>query len=167
MREVLALGAPPETLRRDAEALVLRAADAVGMAASLDRPVNQLSGGEQQRVHLARVLVQLWAHPSDGNARYLLLDEPTSHLDPAQQVLVARLARAHAAGGGGVLAVLHDLNLATAIADEVVVMRQGRIAARGAPRATLSTALLAEIYGIGFRAIEAGAETWLMPAPVA
>jgi iron complex transport system ATP-binding protein len=162
-REVMTLGAPPEATASATAKLVARAAEATGTVDALDRLVNELSGGEQQRVHLARVLVQLWAQPVSGGARYLLLDEPTAHLDPAQQLLVAGLARAHAASGGGVLAVLHDLNLAADTADEVVVMSHGKIVAQGPPRSTLAPALLAKVYGVNFRAIATATDFWLTP----
>jgi iron complex transport system ATP-binding protein len=134
--------------------LIQRALEAVQLAGEAARPINELSGGEQQRVHLARVLVQLWSQPEDGRARYLLLDEPTTHLDPAHQVMVATLAKAHAAAGGGVLAILHDLNLAAAVADEVAVMQQGRVLARGAPTLLHDEALMAGVYGVPFRLIK-------------
>jgi iron complex transport system ATP-binding protein len=169
VEEVVRLG-----LRRgsngDAAHLVRRALEAVQLAGEAARPINELSGGEQQRVHLARVLVQLWSQPMDGKARYLLLDEPTTHLDPAHQVLVATLARAHAVAGGGVLAILHDLNLAAAVADEVAVMQRGRIVARGAPTLLHDEALMADVYGVPFRLVrgrEGGVLLPHFPAPTA
>jgi iron complex transport system ATP-binding protein len=80
--------------------------------------------------------------------RYLLLDEPTSSLDPAHQHLAMRLLRRHARAGLGVLAVLHDLNLAAAYADRVVLMTRARVAASGAPGRVLRPDLLEEVFGI-------------------
>jgi iron complex transport system ATP-binding protein len=80
--------------------------------------------------------------------RYLLLDEPTSSLDPAHQHLAMRLLRRHARAGVGVLAVLHDLNLAAAYADRVVLMTRARVAASGAPVHVLRPDLLEEAFGI-------------------
>jgi iron complex transport system ATP-binding protein len=79
-----------------------------------------------------------------------LLDEPTAHLDPAYQLTLARVVRAFATEGGGVFAILHDLNLAAALADEIVVLHEGRIIASGAPQATLTATLLHKVYGIAF-----------------
>jgi iron complex transport system ATP-binding protein len=73
------------------------------------------------------------------------------------------LARVHARGGGGVLAVLHDLNLAAAIADEVVVLNAGRIVARGTPSRTLTTDLLRQVYDVEFHVSEREGGLWIMP----
>ncbi len=92
---------------------------------------DELSGGERQRVQLARVFAQLW---SGGENGYLLLDEPTSNLDLSHQLLTLELARKHAEAGAGVICVLHDLNLASMAADEIVALKDGRVVASGAPR---------------------------------
>jgi iron complex transport system ATP-binding protein len=148
--EVVRLGLP-ETVRTAAgDALVERGLAAVSLEEFAPRTITTLSGGEQQRVHAARVLVQLWAQPEDGRPRYLLLDEPTAHLDPAHQTFILKLARAHALSGGGVLAVLHDLNLAAAAADTIAVLDRGAIIARGPPAAILSADLLQQVYGVAF-----------------
>lgn len=92
-----------------------------------------LSGGEKQRVQFARALAQLWRRDgAGGEMRYLLLDEPTSALDLRHQRSVLEAARALASDGVGILAALHDLNLAAAYADDVILMSCGRIAAAGA-----------------------------------
>jgi iron complex transport system ATP-binding protein len=128
--EVVRLGLPGHLPRARADQLVGKALDAVGLVAEAGRQCPSLSGGEQQRVHLARVLAQLWAASDDGRARYLLLDEPTASLDLSHQLLVMRVARAHAEAGGGVLAVMHDLNLAAMAADELVALHRGRVVVR-------------------------------------
>ncbi|MGE0543722.1 MAG: heme ABC transporter ATP-binding protein [Dehalococcoidia bacterium] len=97
-----------------------------------------LSGGEQQRVSLARVLAQ--------EAPIVLLDEPTASLDIHHQELVMETARSMAAGGTAVLTVLHDLNLAAAAADRVAVLHQGRLAALGPPREVCTEELLSEVF---------------------
>jgi iron complex transport system ATP-binding protein len=86
------------------------------------RRLHELSGGERQRVLVARALAV--------GAEWLLLDEPTTHLDPPHQVAMVRLMRAQAAAGTVVLSVLHDLSLAL-LADTLVVMAGGRIVAQG------------------------------------
>jgi iron complex transport system ATP-binding protein len=149
--EVVRLGLPSNFARARGDALVTRGLEAVGLLAEAERSCLSLSGGEQQRAHLARVLVQLWSAPDDGRARYLLLDEPTASLDLAHQLLVMRLARSHAETGGGVLAVMHDLNLAVMLADEIVVLDKGRLAASGAPTEVVTDRLLTDVYGVDLR----------------
>ena len=83
-----------------------------GIAEFLSRPFNGLSGGEQQRVHFARALLQVWNVSNDYNPRYLLLDEPTSNLDIAYELDILQLAKLVSSQGMGTLVVLHDLNLA-------------------------------------------------------
>ncbi|MGE0501841.1 MAG: heme ABC transporter ATP-binding protein [Rhizobiaceae bacterium] len=106
----------------------------------------ELSGGEQQRVQLARVLCQVWAPVLGGRPRWLLLDEPVSSLDIRHQLTIMDVARDFARRGGGVVAVLHDLNLTSMYADRVYVMHKGRLAATGAPVETLSDALLGSVF---------------------
>ena len=161
--EVVQLGVPRLMRASEADAIVARALAAVGLAEAAGRPITSLSGGEQQRAHAARALVQIWSQPNDGHARYLLLDEPTAHLDPAHQHLVARLARAEAQRGSGVLAVLHDLDLAAAVADTVVVLHHGRIIASGAPETVMTRALLREVYGIDFHITHEGGRMRITP----
>ena len=79
----------------------------------------ELSGGEQQRVQLARVLCQVWAPVLDGKPRYLFLDEPVSSLDIKHQLIIMNIARDFARRGGGVVAILHDLNLTAMYADRI------------------------------------------------
>jgi iron complex transport system ATP-binding protein len=145
--EIVRLGVPPVMRNREADALVAQSLAAVDLADAGERPITELSGGEQQRVHAARALAQIAANR--GAPQYLLLDEPTAHLDPGQQRAILLLARRVAAEGGGVLAVLHDVNVAAAIADEIVVLDGGSIVARGAP-AVLTAELLGSVYGVPF-----------------
>jgi iron complex transport system ATP-binding protein len=165
--EVVRLGLPARTVAGRAEALERTALRAVGMEAYAERPASELSGGEQQRIHLARVLVQLWAAEDDDRARYLLLDEPTASLDLSHQLLVLKLARDHAAAGGGVLAVLHDLNLAAMIADEIVALDRGRVVARGAPEEVITDRLLADTYGVGIKVRTVPAGIFALPQTAA
>ncbi|HHP7238487.1 heme ABC transporter ATP-binding protein [Longibacter sp.] len=127
--------------------IAFAALDRVAMTDFADRDYATLSGGEQQRVHLARALAQVWDPPDDGH-RYLLLDEPTASLDLAHQHGVLSIAVALAAEGAGVLAVLHDLNLAAQYADHVVVMRKGSIAAQGPPDDVLTPPLIRDIFDV-------------------
>ncbi|MDX2006105.1 MAG: heme ABC transporter ATP-binding protein [Meiothermus sp.] len=110
-----------------------------------ERLFPDLSGGERQRVMLARVLAQVWESLSGGN-RYLLLDEPTASLDPAHQHHTLGLARTLAAEGLGVLAVLHDLNLAATYADRIALLHQGRLWVTGTPRQVLQPQTIWEVF---------------------
>lgn len=114
----------------------------------LKRRYEQLSGGEKARVQLARVLAQIQVPPDDCAQRWLLLDEPTAALDLAHQHAVMRLLRDIAAQGVGVLVVLHDINLAGAYADQVLVMSDGRIDTRGQTADVLQPQMVARIWGV-------------------
>ncbi|MGS2619625.1 ABC transporter ATP-binding protein [Micromonospora sp. LZ34] len=125
----------------DGPAAVSRAMDVTGVTAMADRPVDELSGGELQRVWLATCLAQ--------DTPVLLLDEPTTFLDLRYQVEILDLMRDladdhHVAVG----VVLHDLNQAAAVADEVVLLQKGRVRAAGTPADVLTEDALTETYGI-------------------
>jgi iron complex transport system ATP-binding protein len=125
----------------------------VGLEDFRNRLYAELSGGERQRVHIARALCQLNAAlRRRSHTAALLLDEPTSSLDLAHQSLVLGEAREQAAEGRAVVVVLHDLNLAAAWSDEIVLMSQGRIAARGSPEAVFQDELLSTVFGCQIRA---------------
>jgi len=126
--------------------LPLRALDQVGLRHMADRYYQDLSGGEQQRVQLARVLAQIWEPTGPEGPNWLFLDEPVSSLDIGQQLSVMRLARDFAAHGGGVVAVMHDLNLTAMFADHVVMMQAGHVAARGSPETVITSATLSAVY---------------------
>ncbi|RIQ23703.1 heme ABC transporter ATP-binding protein [Jiangella rhizosphaerae] len=121
----------------DEEAVRAAAADA-DVAQFAGRRFTSLSGGEQARVALARVLAQ--------RTGVLLLDEPTAALDLRHQELVLGVARSRAAAGVAVVVVLHDLNLAAAHADRVAVLAGGRVVATGTPAEVLGGDLLSDVY---------------------
>lgn len=104
-----------------------------------NRSINALSGGEKQRVLLARALVQ--------EPQYLLLDEPTNHLDLRYQVEVLQYVKAEVKEGVGALVVLHDLNLALRVCQRLLVLHKGMIVAEGKPEDILNTALIENVYG--------------------
>jgi iron complex transport system ATP-binding protein len=125
--------------------------EALGLAGALPlvgRRYELLSGGEKARVHLARVLAQVWSHPDRPGERWLLLDEPTAALDLAHQHAVMRLLRLLTEQGVGVIAVLHDINLAGAYADQVLVMSQGRIDTLGPCEQVLQPSLVERVWGV-------------------
>lgn len=110
------------------------------------RYYQELSGGEQQRVQLARVLCQVWKPVLDNQPRYLFLDEPVSSLDIRHQILVMDIARNFANKGGGVIAILHDLNLTALYADHIVMVHNGRVDASGSVSETLTNERLMRVY---------------------
>ncbi|GAA3647817.1 ABC transporter ATP-binding protein [Nonomuraea antimicrobica] len=118
-------------------AAVVTALERVGMEWAADRLMTTLSGGERQRVLLARALAQ--------EAPLLILDEPTNHLDVGSQLLLLDLIRSF---GLTLLAALHDLDQAAAYADQVVVLREGRVAGHGPPLEVLTPAFIEEVFGV-------------------
>ena len=140
--EVVAMGLTPHKrlFEPDTDEDAVRCAHAlgqVGLASLSGRTFNHLSGGEKQRVLLARALVQ--------RPQLLVLDEPTNHLDIRYQMDVLRLV-----GGLGisVLATVHDLNLAAGHCDRLYVMEAGRIVASGTPATVLTADLVRRVFGV-------------------
>ncbi|QKV20371.1 heme ABC transporter ATP-binding protein [Oricola thermophila] len=145
VREIVGLGTR-EGLTEDDRDVVSAALARVDLAGFEGRMYQELSGGEQQRVQLARVLCQVWSPVIDGKARYLFLDEPVSSLDIRHQLQIMNVARDFAVRGGGVLAILHDLNLTAIYADHVVLLKNGRIHAAGTPADVLTASNLQAVY---------------------
>ncbi|MEM7002347.1 MAG: heme ABC transporter ATP-binding protein [Pseudomonadota bacterium] len=117
----------------------------------LARKFNTLSGGEQQRVQFARALLQIWLPPGETLSRFLLLDEPTASLDVAHELQVLTMAREVARNGVGVIVVLHDLNLASRFADQLVLLHNGQVIQTGPPQEVLAEATLSEVYATALR----------------
>jgi iron complex transport system ATP-binding protein len=145
VRDALRIGRSPQIgpLRRATRAdhaAVERALERAGVSHFAERRLTTLSGGELQRVQIAVGLAQ--------DAPVLLADEPTSHLDLGATVVVARLLRELADDGLAVLLVVHDLALAAAIADRVVVMSRGRSVATGRPDEVLGRERLHEVWEV-------------------
>jgi len=148
--EVVRMGLMTGSHGEDAT-LPARALAEVGLAGHEGRFFQELSGGEQQRAHLARVLVQVWQPVHAGEPRWLLLDEPVSSLDIAHQIEVMAIVASYARRGGGVVAVMHDLNLTALHADRIAVMQSGHLRAFGAPAEVMTDAILSEVYGCRLR----------------
>ncbi len=148
VEEVVALGRIPHDsgTERDGDIMaeVMAATDIVPLR---HRLYTRLSGGEKQRVQLARILAQIWdADPRSGGL--LLLDEPTTALDLSHQQLVLTAVRAVAARGCAVVLVIHDLNLIAGIADQVAVLQAGRLVAAGTPSAVFTEDLFRKVFSI-------------------
>jgi iron complex transport system ATP-binding protein len=138
VRDVVAMGRAPWDPRADDDAVLARAVASADVGHLLDRPVAALSGGEAARVALARVLAQ--------DTPLMLWDEPTAALDLTHQVSVLETARASAASGVGLLVVLHDLALAAAYADRVLLLVDGGVVACGGPQEVLTEQVLEPAY---------------------
>ncbi|MCQ8116414.1 heme ABC transporter ATP-binding protein [Methylomonas rosea] len=147
--EVVMMGRSPHRQSRshaDNIAIVRQALALTDTTHLAERIYTTLSGGERQRVQLARVLAQIW-EPCDPLHRYLLLDEPTSALDLAHQHAVLAIARRFAdTSAAGVLAILHDLNLAALYADRIAVLHRGRLITVGTPGQVLNSELIRQIF---------------------
>lgn len=153
VRELAALGRLPhgDGGGADDRAAVAHALELMDLAGHAERRVDTLSGGEQMRAHLARLVA--------GSHRVLLVDEPTTSLDPRFQLEVLALLRALARDGRSALLVLHDLPLAARYCDRLLVLERGGIVRDEVPAAALDDALLARVFGIrGLRATVDGAE---------
>ncbi len=148
-----------------AAARITRLLEQVDLPGFAARGYDTLSGGERQRVQLARALAQVEVMDPD-KPRYLLLDEPTASLDLAHQLLVLRVARAHADAGGAVLAVLHDLNLAAMVADRMVVLVDGAVLAEGPPPAVMTDAVLAAAFKVAARVGAVPAGPFVLPQAI-
>ncbi|TFU26564.1 ABC transporter ATP-binding protein [Thermus tengchongensis] len=160
--EVVFLGRLPHLRgRREGPEDHQRTQEALGRAQALplaERLFLTLSGGEAMRVEAARLLAQ--------EPLFFLLDEPTNHLDPRYALELLGLFRALASEGRGVLAVLHDLNLAALFADRLLLLKEGRPLAQGSPQEVLRPELLEEAYGVPFRAVGGGeGPPLLVPVP--
>ncbi|WP_439863342.1 ABC transporter ATP-binding protein [Pseudomonas antarctica] len=140
--EVVAMGRTPHKGLFDSDTphdrqLIRQALQSVGMQVFEDHAFATLSGGEKQRVILARALAQ--------QPELLVLDEPTNHLDPRYQLELLRLVKRL---NIGTLASIHDLNLAAAFCDRLYVIDHGRIIASGTPHEVLTVELLRDVFGV-------------------
>jgi iron complex transport system ATP-binding protein len=128
----------------------------MGIAALASRPANAMSGGEQRLLLLARAFVQ--------EPRLLFLDEPIAFLDLRHQVEALRALKLRTQRGLGAVAVLHDVNLAAAFADRVLLLEQGRVLASGVGREVLTAPMLERLYGVAMIQV-AGADGQPLFAP--
>jgi iron complex transport system ATP-binding protein len=156
-RDVVALGRLPHRARTaDDIAAVLAAMAATDTEQFAERRVGELSGGERARVLLARVLA--------GEPQWLLADEPLASLDPAHQLDLLDRLRGQAARGVGVVVVLHDLVQAARVADEILMLRDGRVFAFGPPDEVLTQQHLRDAFGVDVL-LFADAQGRMLPVP--
>ncbi|WP_338513796.1 heme ABC transporter ATP-binding protein [Pseudomonas poae] len=146
VEEVVGMGRLPHQTGRVRDDEIIEAAlQAADVGHLIGRSYLSLSGGERQRVHLARVLAQLW--PGE-TGQTLLLDEPTSMLDPLHQHTVLQAIRTFADRGAAVLVILHDLNLAARYCDRILLLEDGRPHALNTPLQVLQPGPLKAIFGL-------------------
>ncbi|TGE29149.1 heme ABC transporter ATP-binding protein [Hymenobacter metallicola] len=131
-------------------AIAQRTLAQLGMSDFADRDYSTLSGGEAQKVQMARVLAQIWEAPAQGT-RVLLLDEPVSSLDLRYQHQLLHIARDFARQHTIVVAVLHDINLALTYADNLVFIRQGRVNCALQHPTALQEQTLEEVFDVPLR----------------
>ncbi|KQV10761.1 iron ABC transporter [Rhizobium sp. Root1203] len=153
VREVVRMGLTSGLNRNPAKAeqSAAKALASVDLSGYEGRFYQQLSGGEQQRVQLARVLCQIAEPTTEGKPNWLLLDEPVSSLDISHQLTIMRLARSFCDNGGGVIAVMHDLNLTALFADRILLMQSGRLAAFGTIHEVLTDDTMQSVFGCPLR----------------
>jgi heme transport system ATP-binding protein len=166
VEDVVLMGRYPHYRRapskRDRD-IVSQALELVGMTEKRTQAYPTLSGGEQQKVHLARVLAQIWADGGDGEPTFLFLDEPTASLDIHYQIHLLDVARGLLSRECTVVAVLHDLNTAFRYGDTFVLLDHGRVASAVDRAEAISGALLERVFNVRAHQVvdrEAGRVLW-------
>jgi iron complex transport system ATP-binding protein len=153
VREIVRMGLTTGRNRQPelSERIAAGALAAVDLGGFEGRFYQELSGGEQQRVQLARVLCQIPEPVVDGKPCWLLLDEPVSSLDISHQLAIMTLAKSFCQRGGGVIAVMHDLNLTALFADRMALLKAGRLATFGTVKDVLTDGHLETVFGCKLR----------------
>lgn len=142
VRDIVAMGRTPHRSRfhrTDDSEIIERVLERVQIAHLADRSVSSVSGGERQRVLLARALAQ--------DAPALVLDEPTASLDIHHQVRTLELVRDLVDEGATVLAAIHDLDLAARFCDAIIVLSDGHVIADGSPESVLTESIIEQAFG--------------------
>lgn len=153
VREVVMLGRDPHGSGRRVDGDVVdQACEAADIAHMKKARYTRLSGGEKQRVQLARVMAQIWRE-EDAEARLLVLDEPVAALDLGHQQWVMERLVAFAQSGVAVVMIVHDITLAARHAHRLLALRDGRVVAHGAPEAVVTTTNLRAMFGTDARII--------------
>lgn len=146
VKEVVSLGRIPHAtgFARD-QIIVEQAMSATDVSNMATRLYTQLSGGEKQRVQLARIFAQVWSVGTQGN-QLILLDEPTNGLDLGHQQMLMEQLRRLANDGFTIVLVLHDFNIIASIADNITVLHQAQVTAQGSPQEVLTVDLFRDIF---------------------
>ena len=139
-----------ETYNEDDQKLVENALQMTGMDGYQNRKISQLSGGEQQRVLIARAFAQ--------QTPILFLDEPTNHLDIKYKQEIIRLLKEFQ---GTVILTIHDLNLAFNFCDLIIALKSGKVVKMGTPDELISAELLEELYGVSFKIRKDDNDIWI------
>ena len=155
VKDVVAMGLIPhkklfENTKASDHALIHSAIEQLDLTDLQNNDFETLSGGEQQRVLIARAIVQLGYQNSLAN-QLLIMDEPTNHLDIHYQIdLLKRVQQL----GCSVIVSLHDLNMASACCDEIILVNNGKVVIQGSPQEVLTPARISEIYQVNVDVIE-------------
>ncbi|MCF0051295.1 heme ABC transporter ATP-binding protein [Dyadobacter sp. LJ53] len=153
VQEIVLMGRYPfyeaEPAQKDLE-IVEVCLKKVGISALKNQPYPTLSGGEQQRVQLARALAQIW----ETENGLLLLDEPTTGMDLLHQFETFHLAKELAAKGFSIVAVVHDLNQALQYADQVLMLKNGQGYAVGSPEEVLNERIIKDVFGLPVKIVQ-------------
>lgn len=147
--EVVKLGRiPHETGELLDSNIIKECLDIVEMSDFSERLYPQLSGGEKQRVQLARVLAQIWRDQDALSSRILLLDEPNTSLDLGHQQMLMKFLQDFVQQDVAVLMVLHNLNTAANYSDQLIAMNHGKIVTYGSPEEVMQPHLIHELFGV-------------------
>jgi iron complex transport system ATP-binding protein len=156
VQEVALMGRYPHFGRNASsadEAIVDIALERAGVTHLKHRNYLTLSGGEQQRVHVARVMAQIYGE-NGTQTRYLFMDEPSNSLDILHQHSALQLAKDFANQGNCVVAVLHDLNLALQYADKILLLKGGKLVGFGKPLDVMTDHAISDVYGLPLQIFE-------------
>lgn len=146
--ELVAMGRYPiDETRRHCQERVEQYLQLMDVGSFAHRSTHQLSGGQLQRVQMARSLAQLNAFHPQSRQKLLLLDEPTSALDLQHQHRLLQITKAFVEQGNTAIVAIHDLNLASLYADSVILLSQGQIRDTGTCENVLTAGVLAQVYG--------------------
>ena len=160
--QVLSLGLDQDVAPAKQSEVIAALCQALELEALLARDFSRLSGGEQQRVLIARTLLQVW--PSlNPTGKVLLLDEPLAGLDLHHQLALLRLLKKLAGQGLLVVLAIHDINLAIDWADRILCLQGGTVVREGGVE-LVDEALLAQVFQIRTDRIEAAGRVWFMPS---
>ena len=140
----------PRRYRKEDYEIAMKALRWVGIEDLKDKNVSELSGGTQQKVYIAMALAQ--------DTDTILLDEPTTYLDIAHQMKMMKLARVLADSGKSVVMVLHDLAHGFQVADQMIILREGKVEICGSPEEVYKSGIVENVFEVGFKHIQIDGE---------